>query len=1040
MIRHFYILTCLLLASSYCTGQKQITRFDNRINRSALDATYQGQINGKLIFSAFSPHTGHELWVSNGAKAGTKLLKDIAPGNSDSNPAHFTAIGGQLYFVVNNSQLWKTDGTTPGTQMVLRSDNTLSLGTVNDRLLVCFRNWTTARIAFAWLDAAGRPEYWNEDATALLMTENKLYYAPYDSLVRKWTLKVFDKQEHEVFSQNGNPLTTIELENYKGYEYFSLNESYTRRSFVVANTNRSEMARSYEWGPGPAPITLRNAAGDLYLVDDGRHSGNNLLLKIYKVTQGHTWETLADIKTSQLYAGTPTDRTEGPFHLNFAIEGDVLAFTTMFGYESIYESFLGAFDFKKNAKRISAKLPQEVTARGVQVRPKTANVFEIGTGAVKCTYDLSANKPLSIEHIPAANTMVTVGNRHFELSDNVYAISGGIKLPLIESRPVFTQQFVARRDTLNNQLIFWTNDEEAGTGKLWASNGDKTEEILSYTGVIYSWNMAAQPRRIGKSVVFTSVARDGFRLFTTDGTAMGSRELYYFGQTENAPYIEKVIGNENQVLVEAVAGSKRTLVVTDLLKTAEIDISKFQYYRIHATSSCIYVLHSALKGNWGYEYVYKAGTDGLELVELNKNGDDAINPQVYGDRIYFTLRNSEGYLHDLCYSVPGSPEVHRLHTGAMTNAFIIGEQLVATLPGNEDGVQDVKLFSAATAKPLGSFTRMYPVQLQAGPTLALWGPYQVVIAEGNQVKTYNFTETVDNLREVPEGILIKLRSWTVFSWHLFDRRQGKVIPVLKNEAMDFVSAGPDGELLFGGSSEGARQTLWQGREEKRTDLAQDVLVYKILKGSLLLAVRRPDFSQQYIYSLGRNAAVEEYTVGYAPDIHFAGNSNYMAVSSTGRGAEVARVDKDSLHHFGEIVKGPEGIALQEVFQFKGGVYAIAFTYSKGLQVWKLNERPDSPQPEEEEEINVDTPELPGRVTNLPDLMQMNTYPNPVTHELLIDLKEGGLIKIVDPKGLEILTTTVGKTHKIDMKQLPAGQYIVIYAGPNGNIFRKIVKL
>lgn len=1038
MIRHFYILTCLLLASSYSMGQKQITRFDNRINRNALNATYRGQINGKLIFSAFSPKTGHELWVSNGSKAGTQLLKDITPGNSDSGTAYFTAIGGQLYFVANNSQLWKTDGTTRGTQMVLRSDSTLSLGMVNDRLLICLRNWTTARIAFAWLDAGGRPEYWNEDATALLLAENKLYYTPYDSLAKKWTLKVFDKQKHEVFSQKGNPLTLIQLEDHKGFEYFSLTESYTQRSFVVANADRSETARGYEWGPGPAPIMLRNAVGDLYLVDDGRHADNNLLLKIYKVVQGHTWETLADIKTSQLYAGTPTDRTEGPFHLNFAIEGDLLAFTTMFGYESIYDSFLSVFDFKKNVKRISAKLPQEVTAREVRVHPKTADVFEIGNGAVKCTYDLSANKPLSIEHTPVPNAMVTVGNKHFELSDNVYTTSGGIKLPLIEPRAIFTEQFVARRDTLNDQLLFWTNDEEAGTGKLWASNGDKTEEILSYKGVIYSWNMAAQPRRIGKSIVFTSVARDGFRVFTTDGTATGSRELY-FGQTDTGPYIEKVIGNEHQVLVEAVAGNERKLVVTDLLKTGEIDISRFQFYRIHATSGHIFVLHSALKGNWGYEYVYKVATDGLELVELNKNGDDAVNPQVYDDRIYFILRNSEGYLHDLCYSVLGSPEVHRLHAGAMTNAFVIGAHLVATLPGNEDGVQDVKLFSAATAKPLGSFTRMYPVQLSAGQALALCGPYQVVIAEGNEVKTYNFTETVDNLREVPEGILIKLRSGTTFSWHLFDRRQGRVIPVFKNEAMDFVSAGPDGELLFGGTFEGARQTLWQSREEKRTDLDQDVLVYKILKRSLLLTVQRPDFSRQYIYSLGRNAALKEYAIGYAPDIHFAGNANYMAVSSSGRGTEVARIDKDSLHHFAEIVEGPEGVALQEVFQFKGGVYAIAFTYTKGLQVWKLNERPDYPQPEDEEEINVDTPELPGRVTNLPDPMQMNAYPNPVTHELLIDLKEGGLIKIVDPRGFEILTTAVGKTHKIDMKQLPAGQYIVIYAGPNGNIFRKIVK-
>ncbi|MGV3661547.1 MAG: ELWxxDGT repeat protein, partial [Prosthecobacter sp.] len=77
--------------------------------------------NDLLIFNAYNPTYGNELWRSDGTTAGTFLLKDITPGSGHSVPSNFKISGGNLYFVANTSsglELWKTDGTAAGTVMV----------------------------------------------------------------------------------------------------------------------------------------------------------------------------------------------------------------------------------------------------------------------------------------------------------------------------------------------------------------------------------------------------------------------------------------------------------------------------------------------------------------------------------------------------------------------------------------------------------------------------------------------------------------------------------------------------------------------------------------------------------------------------------------------------------------------------------------------------------------------------------------------------------------------------------------------------------
>jgi ELWxxDGT repeat protein len=78
-------------------------------------------INGTLFFSADDGVDGRELWRSDGSEAGTLLVSDIAPGAESSSPETLTDLDGTLFFSAYDgitTGLWRSDGTAIGTALV----------------------------------------------------------------------------------------------------------------------------------------------------------------------------------------------------------------------------------------------------------------------------------------------------------------------------------------------------------------------------------------------------------------------------------------------------------------------------------------------------------------------------------------------------------------------------------------------------------------------------------------------------------------------------------------------------------------------------------------------------------------------------------------------------------------------------------------------------------------------------------------------------------------------------------------------------------
>ena len=109
-------------------GTQLLKEINTDANSGSFPALSAGiELGGSFLFSANGGSlTGTELWITDGTTLGTQMVKDIAagefgPGSPKSSlPKGFIKLGNEVLFTANDetgngSTLWKTDGTTAGT-------------------------------------------------------------------------------------------------------------------------------------------------------------------------------------------------------------------------------------------------------------------------------------------------------------------------------------------------------------------------------------------------------------------------------------------------------------------------------------------------------------------------------------------------------------------------------------------------------------------------------------------------------------------------------------------------------------------------------------------------------------------------------------------------------------------------------------------------------------------------------------------------------------------------------------------------------------
>lgn len=282
---------------------------------------------GLFFFVPFSDPTnyGRELWVSDGTTAGTKMVKDIAPGTPPSNPHDFWDINGVLYFIVGKD-VWKSDGTNAGTIMVINFDEAPSYSRTN---LVEASNGTLYIRRYP--DVAVGNELWRyETATAQTskiktftnLSVDSTHYAAHGGIlyfINHTSTSPSDK--YGLWKTNGTDAGTVLLKEWNGHTAFSSQLTNVKGTLFFRGGNYQNRELWKSDGTASGTILMKDIDGDPNYSSDLRYltALGNTLFFAYKITSSVTELWMSDGTA----AGTiKTDFRVSPTKKPVVFEGD----------------------------------------------------------------------------------------------------------------------------------------------------------------------------------------------------------------------------------------------------------------------------------------------------------------------------------------------------------------------------------------------------------------------------------------------------------------------------------------------------------------------------------------------------------------------------------------------------------------------------------------------------------------------------------------------------------------------------------------------
>lgn len=232
-IRYFAIAVLCTAVAQVACAQQSLKQF------SSISAIKN--VQGKLFVVADDRISGPELWISNGTPTSTSLVKDIYAGSQGSNPASLTIFRDQLFFTAYapglQLELWKSDGTTAGTQVVADlAPPDDYYGGSNPRLLTVFKD----RLYFA---TAQEKIYKTDGTAAGTVVVDDIYYSGYvaTSLTVAGDYLYYYKGGDALYRTNGSSLSSIPLPAVDSDIFFrSLYAAGDKLFAIFASTYYSE--------------------------------------------------------------------------------------------------------------------------------------------------------------------------------------------------------------------------------------------------------------------------------------------------------------------------------------------------------------------------------------------------------------------------------------------------------------------------------------------------------------------------------------------------------------------------------------------------------------------------------------------------------------------------------------------------------------------------------------------------------------------------------------------------------------------------------
>ena len=157
--QEFAVNGTTLFAQSHFSGVETINLARGRTTELGARYTFPEHFtpfkNG-VLYSA-TESSGREPYFSDGTAAGTRMLKNIAPGTDSSNPSSFFVLGDRAFFIASGA-LWVTDGTTVGTKLLANTGSSLLDA---EQSMIAFKG----RLYFTSSGSNVQRDVWTSDGT-----------------------------------------------------------------------------------------------------------------------------------------------------------------------------------------------------------------------------------------------------------------------------------------------------------------------------------------------------------------------------------------------------------------------------------------------------------------------------------------------------------------------------------------------------------------------------------------------------------------------------------------------------------------------------------------------------------------------------------------------------------------------------------------------------------------------------------------------------------------------------------------------------------
>jgi ELWxxDGT repeat protein len=468
-------------------------------------------VGDRVFFTAHSGNNARELWVSNGTTAGTHMVIDLTPGSSTvfgistptssftSSTRHdFAALGEFLVFHRNN-QLWISDGTAAGTQLLLTTDQQTA-DTPRDMTVVGSTLFFAAGVSNA------ESELWKTDGTVAGT-----------QLVKDINPGVAVSSNIDELVALGDQLYFYANDGVHGDELWRSDGSAAGTTLVV------DLAS----GSGSSDPQWLTPAGDqlYFTADDGVH-GRELWV----------------LDGTALTATLVTDLTPGSSSTSVSdlasVDG-ILYFTVFIS--SSEEQLWRSDGTSGGTYRLTNLIPGSLGSRPRQLTAVGSSLYLVtndnsGTRHL-AYYDANLSDPILLSTLPPApfgnsqSYMYVHGIVYFRAGDHrgseLWRTDGTAEgTILVKDIAPDGHSLAAPLLAFGEKLLFTANDGSTGE-ELWITDGTELGTIR-LTDIIPTNVGPANFRAVqfGNRVYFTA-AQTGATIFRTDGTVAGTSSVTF---------------------------------------------------------------------------------------------------------------------------------------------------------------------------------------------------------------------------------------------------------------------------------------------------------------------------------------------------------------------------------------------------------------------------------------------------------------------------------------------------------------------------------